>query len=228
MARAAVIRHVAFEDAGLLGPLLEKRGLEVLDLDAATDDLEPVEDADLLVVLGGPISVNDVWDYPFIDTELALLKARLAADRPTLGICLGAQLMAKALGAAVKPNGGKEIGWAPLELTEDGGILSELADVPVLHWHGEVFDLPQGARLLAKTAMTPHQAFSWGARALALQFHPEVTARGLERWFVGHTGEIAATPGIDVRSLRDATATHAPMLLAAGTRFFEQWLASVL
>jgi GMP synthase (glutamine-hydrolysing) len=187
-----------------------------------------VEDADLLVVLGGPISVNDVWDYPFNDTELALLKARLAADRPTLGICLGAQLMAKALGAAVKPNGGKEIGWAPLELTEDGGILSELADVPVLHWHGEVFDLPQGARLLAKTAMTPHQAFSWGARALALQFHPEVTARGLERWFVGHTGEIAATPGIDVRSLRDATATHAPMLLAAGTRFFEQWLASVL
>jgi GMP synthase (glutamine-hydrolysing) len=225
MKRAAAIRHVAFEDLGLLEPLLAARGFAVTYLEAATDDLSPARDAELTVVLGGPISVNDRADYPFLDAEIALVADRLAAGRPLWGFCLGAQAMAAALGARIYAAGAREIGWAALSLTERGRHeLAELEGVPVLHWHGETFDLPDGARLLASTGLTPHQGFSLGDHALALQFHPEVTARGLERWFVGHTGEIAATPGIDVGSLRAATARHAAACAGAGTALFSRWL----
>lgn len=229
MPAAAVIRHVAFEGAGSFRAALAARGFDVLDLSAPTDDLSPAAEADLLIVLGGPISANDTGDYPFLDTEIALLRDRLAADRPTLGICLGAQIMARALDAPVYPAREKEIGWAPLHLTPAGvDLLAHLHKVPVLHWHGETFDLPPGARLLASTAPVPNQAFTVGRRGLGLQFHPEVTATDLEAWFVGHTREIAATPGLDVASLRADTAECAPALEAAGPRFFANWLDRVM
>jgi GMP synthase (glutamine-hydrolysing) len=225
MKRAAAIRHVAFEDLGLLEPLLAARGFAVTYLEAATDDLSPARDAELTGVLGGPIRINDRADYPFLDGEIALIADQLAAGRPTWGFCLGAQAMAAALGARIHAGQAPEIGWSALSLTQAGQQeLAELEGVPVLHWHGETFELPEGARLLASTGLTPHQAFSFGDHALALQFHSEVTARGLERWFVGHTGEIAATPGIGVASLRAATARHAAACARAGAALFTRWL----
>jgi len=226
---ALAIRHVAFEDLGLLEPLLRERGFAVRYLEAPTDPVE-IGDPDLLVVLGGPIGVYDEAIYPFIAPELAAIARRLAADRPTLGLCLGSQLMARALGARVYPGeNGKEIGWAPLTLTRTG-LQSPLrhlaAEVAVLHWHGDTFDLPAGAARLAASAKYANQAFRWGMRGLALQFHAEAT-EGLERWFVGHAGEIAATPGLSVPGLRADTARHVDTMRAKGRALFAEWLDEI-
>ncbi len=229
---ARVITHVAFEDLGSFGQILRESGFELAYLNAASDDLDAVkpETDDLLVVLGGPISVNDVGEYPFLETEIGLLKKRLAADRPTLGICLGAQLIARALDAKVYPGQQKEIGWSPLQLSTAGSrsALRHLVGdgVSVLHWHGETFDLPPEAELLASTGLYENQAFAFG-RALALQFHPEVTARGLEQWFVGHIAEIHQTDGISVNQLREDTARFADTLQVRAYRFFTEWLEQV-
>jgi GMP synthase (glutamine-hydrolysing) len=224
------LRHVAFEDLGLLAPLLAKRGHEVRYVDVPTTDLENFDPLtpDLLVVLGGPIGVYENHLYPFLDTETELLARRLAARRPTLGICLGSQLMAKALGARVYPSGVKEIGWATLTLTPEGrdSPLRHLDSTPVLHWHGDTFDLPEGAERLASTAVCKNQAFRIGDAAFALQFHIEASGRALEAWFVGHTGEIAATPGISVPQLRADTARCSASIERAGAACLEEWLAA--
>lgn len=232
MKTVLAIRHIAFEDLDSFAALLTERGYAIRYCEAGYDDLtalDPVAD-DLWVVLGGPIGVYEDAAYPFIRDELQLLRARLAAGRPTLGICLGCQMIALALGARVYPGGHKEIGWKPLRLTEAGqhSPLSAFADqTPVLHWHGDTFDLPEGATLLASSNLYPHQAFLWGSCALALQFHIETTARGLERWFIGHAGEIAATPGLSVPGLRRETANHAANAEAKGRQCLAAWLDQV-
>jgi GMP synthase (glutamine-hydrolysing) len=231
-ARVDVIRHLAFEDLGGFADVLARCGYEIHYYDAGVDELGSIDPlgCDVLIVLGGPISSNDVDDYPFLETEIDLLRRRIAADRPTLGICLGAQLIARALGASVYAGAVKEIGWSPLRLTPaalDTPVrYLGLAELAVLHWHGETFDLPEGAVHLAASDKYPNQAFMLG-RTLALQFHAEVTAAGLERWFIGHTGEIQQTDGISVQQLRADTAKHADMMQRQGAIFFESWLQAV-
>lgn len=232
MKTTLAIRHVAFEDLGSFEAVLRRRGHDIAFAEAggglaAIDALAP----DLMVVLGGPIGACDNRDYPFLGEEVALIARRLEARRPILGICLGAQLMARALGARVYAAPAKEIGWSALTLTTEGrrSVLRHLApqSTPVLHWHGDTFDLPAGADLLASTPLCAHQAFSWGESALALQFHAEVTAAGLANWYIGHALEIAATPGIDVTRLRADAATWAPGLAVLGPKCFAEWLDEV-
>jgi GMP synthase (glutamine-hydrolysing) len=231
-ARADVIRHLAFEDLGGFADVLTRCGFEIRYFDAGVDDLSAIDPlgGDLLIVLGGPISSNAVDDYPFLETEIDLLRRRIAADRPTLGICLGAQLIARALGARVYAGPVKEIGWSPLQLTtaarETPMQHLGIANLSVLHWHGETFDLPEGAMHLAASDKYPNQAFMLG-RTLAMQFHAEVSATGLERWFIGHTGEINQTAGISVRQLRADTAKYAEAMQRQGALFFDNWLQSV-
>jgi GMP synthase-like glutamine amidotransferase len=138
---AVALRHVAFEDLGLLAPVLAREGFDVVYRDAAVEELlhDSIANADLLVVLGAPIGAYETDAYPFLKSELALIEHRLSRDLPTLGICLGAQLMASALGSRVFAGPVKEIGWGHVELAGDGAAscLNPLgeADAVVLHWH---------------------------------------------------------------------------------------------
>jgi GMP synthase (glutamine-hydrolysing) len=222
------IRHVHFEDLGAFGPELEAAGFTIQYRDAGIDDLRAMPDADLLVVLGGPIGAYEDDLYPFLAEEIALLERRLASGRPTLGICLGAQLMARALGARVYPGPAKEIGWAPLTLAEAGasGPLRHLGDAPMLHWHGDTFDLPDGATRLASTPICANQAFARGASALAFQFHPEADGAGFERWLIGHAAEIAQA-GLSPRALRADTQRFAAEAGARGRRCLRDWLGGL-
>jgi len=222
---ALAIRHVHFEDLGVFRLELEAAGFTVQYHDAGVDDLREVPDADLLVVLGGPIGAYEDHLYPFLTEEIALLEKRLAAGRPTLGICLGAQLMARALGAKVYPGPAKEIGWAPLTLTEAGASspLRHLGEAPVLHWHGDTFDLPEGAARLASTPLCANQAFARGASALAFQFHPEADGAGFERWLIGHAAEIAQAK-LSPCVLRADTQRLAAEAGARGRRCLRAWL----
>lgn len=227
MKTAIAIHHVCFEDLGTLEPLLEARGYTVRYVDATVDDLRRLDviTPDLLVVLGGPIGAFDEALYPFIADELTLLRQRLESRRALLGICLGAQLTARALGAHVGSMGTKEIGYAPLSLTVEGKAspLGALGDVPVLHWHGDQFDIPAGAVRLAATEVCPNQAFAFENHVLGLQFHLEADARRIERWLVGHHCELAQS-GIDLCELRSrAHALQAP-LSAAACAVFSRWL----
>lgn len=234
MKKALAITHVAFEDLGSLGTVLAQAGFEVTLIDASTADWRTVEPIapDLLVVLGGPIGVYEREAYPFIEAEIGFIRTRLASKRPTLGICLGTQLMAAAAGARVYPGTkGKEIGWAPLHAGKDSALFplfTELldSDLPVLHWHGDTFDLPEQALHLAGTTAYANQAFAIGQYGLGLQFHPEVTEQGLERWYVGHACELANAK-IDIGQLRKDSQIYAPRLEIAAQRFWRNWLASL-
>lgn len=232
MKHATVIRHIAFEDLGSLAEALSQQNYTVRYLEAGIDDLTSIDPStDLLVILGGPIGAYDEQDYPFLLDELHLLERRLTDDLPTLGICLGAQLMARALGAKVYPGSRKEIGWSPLKLSSTGQqtALAHLAEdqTAVLHWHGDTFDLPAGAIHLAATALYHNQAFSWKQRGLALQFHPEVTAQGLERWFIGHACEIGTTPDITVAKLREDSVRYAEQLSIQAAKLWQDWLTAL-
>jgi GMP synthase (glutamine-hydrolysing) len=233
--KAIVFNHVAFEDLGSLAEPLIERGFEIrsVDVPCTTFPIQEAYSCDLLIVLGGPIGVYDQKDYPFLTDEIALIRTRLLARKPTLGICLGAQLMAAALGTRVYPGAnGKEIGWAtiqPIPVPDCPEWFAPLLkpDLPVLHWHGDTFDLPAGAQHLAKSDLYPNQAFAIENFALGLQFHPEVTAAGMERWYVGHACELSAA-GLAVTKLRSDTKQYAAALQQAAKIFWNRWLDYIL
>jgi GMP synthase (glutamine-hydrolysing) len=223
-----VVRHVAFEHAGTFAGVLAERGHSVTVRDAGIDALAPAAVAvpDLLVVLGGPLGANDERTYPFLLDELALIERQARLDRPLLGIGLGAQLMARALGGRAYKGNVKEIGFSPLILTAEGraGPLGVFGDAwPVLHWHGDTFDPPRGATLLAMTAHYRHQAFEIGPRTLGLQFHAEVEAHEIERWLIGHAVELT-TARLDPAQIRAAARQFGDGLAARARRFLGQWL----
>ncbi|QBQ96237.1 glutamine amidotransferase [Paraburkholderia pallida] len=226
------IRHVYFEDLGSFERVLGERGRPVRYVDvgfARVGALNPVS-ASLMVILGGPINACDDARYPTLGPIAGLIEKRIAAGLPTLGICLGAQLIARVLGARVYAAGHQEIGWTPLTLTEAGHASAlrhvDGASSSMLHWHGDTFDLPQGATRLASTPLCENQAFSWGSHVLGLQCHPEVRADRFEPWLIGHAAEIDAA-GIDVNALRAQTAHHGPRLEAQASRMFGEWLDAV-
>lgn len=228
MKTAIAIRHVHFEDMGTLEPLLHQHGYRTCYYDAGIQRLDRVEiqEANLLVVLGAPIGAFDQDAYPFLIQELNLIKQRIETRRPLLGICLGAQLMARTLGASVTPMKRKEIGFSPVALTVAGQASSLAAlpgGTPVLHWHGDQFAIPAGLQSLATTYLCPHQAFALEDYGLGLQFHLEVDAQRLESWFIGHAIELLQA-GIDPRILRSQAEEHGARLKKAADAVFNLWL----
>ncbi|MFZ6680106.1 glutamine amidotransferase [Undibacterium sp. Tian12W] len=230
MKTALIIHHVAFEDAGSFLALLKEQDFNIQEVNACTQGwaaLDPLA-ADVCIVLGGPIGAYEDDNYPFLLREVYFLQQRLHADLPTLGICLGAQIMARALGASVYPAAAKEIGWFPLKVTNEG------KDTPVrhfdarhcnmFHWHGDTFDLPQGAQLLASSEACHNQAYGWGKHGLAFQCHPEVTAAGLEAWFVGNAYEMAHEK-LSIPQTRQQAASNTLDLAHQARLFFTEWLS---
>lgn len=215
---AVALRHVNFEGLGTLATVLADNGFHIEYCDVGSHNLQSLDplEPDLLIVLGGPMGVYEKEQFPFLEHERQILAARLEKDRPTFGICLGAQLMAAAMGAKVFPSGVKEIGFSTLSLTEAGreGPLRHLANTPVLHWHGDTFDLPAGTVHLAASELCARQAFARGANILGVQFHMEADTADLERWLIEYAGELAEA-GIPPDRLRSEAVQIGPTMVKA-------------
>ena len=231
MKRALIVRHVPREGAaGYLQPI-EAAGYEIERIDVASADFDHVDlcAPDLLIMMGGPMGVYEQDIHPWIPVQIAKLAARLEQDRPTLGVCLGSQMIAAALGGRVFPGGQMELGFAPVTLNEkgEGSPLCHLQDVPVLHWHSDTFELPHGVELLASTSAYEHQAFRRGRNLLALQFHAEMGEDPrFEDWLTHFWADldIAQQCGIALRRDHDQ---HGPGAVAAGRAMITEWLDGI-
>lgn len=228
MKRGLIIRHVPYEGvAGYRAPI-EAAGyaldrIDVADPAFATLDLR---EPDLLIMMGGPMGVYEQGQYPWITCQLRRLKLRLESDKPTIGVCFGAQMIAAALGAEVYAGPHKEVGFHPIKLTVAGmtSPLQQIADVPVLHWHGDTFTLPDNVELLGSSHVYDHQAFRRGRNLLALQFHAEMGEDPRFHEWIEEWPESVIEAGGDEASLRAAHDRHGPVAVAAGQRMIAQWL----
>lgn len=176
--RSHYLQHVPFEGLGSIEAWLQKANYQISSTQLFdSDELPEINDIDLLIVMGGPMSVNDQQKHPWLVNEKAFIRRVIEAGKPVLGICLGAQLIANALGAKVSPNPVKEIGWYPVETvaSESDSIFRFPEALRVFHWHGENFSLPKGAVRIAKSKACENQAFQIGANVMGLQFHLETT-----------------------------------------------------
>lgn len=175
--RIRIFQHVPFEGPAAIAEWANSKGHEMaFTRFYENDPLPAASDVDMLVVMGGPMGVYDVEEYPWLRNEIAFIADAVESGKPVLGVCLGSQLLAAALGAKVYPNQEKEIGWFPVQFSADWAP----ASLTVCHWHGDTFDLPEGATLLAHSAVTPHQAYQYGDHAVGLQFHLEMTPESLD------------------------------------------------
>ena len=192
------LQHIDFETPDTILEWAKERGHS---LNAtrffAGESLPDLQDIDLLVIMGGPMSVNDDGQYPWLADEKRFIREAVEKGRRVLGICLGAQLLASVLGAKVYANPQKEIGWFPVSLTPEGKQSRVFHGFePTFQWHGDTFDLPQGATLLATSEACPNQAFQFGENAYGLQFHMEVSPRGVQGLIEYGKDELVSAPFI--------------------------------
>lgn len=221
---ALVIQHTPMAHLGGFEPVLAARGWQVRVIEPG-DIGGAADDADLVIVLGGDEAVYDLDSYPHLEAEIGFLKRRLEAEQPTLGICLGAQLMAEALGGRVSKGKSDVIGFRRVDLTEAGkdSPLRHFAGIPLMQWHGDSFRLPAGATRLASSAEYSNEAFRMGDYALALQFHPELVGEMYEQWIADGASELAALD-IDPDDLRAQRDEHGAAMQAATAAMLGEWL----
>ncbi len=228
MSRVVVFQQTSHEPLGLLDDVFAAFGLtvQVIPLYKAVPDAVDWMGTLGLVVLGGPMNVDETDTYPFLKREVQWIREALASQVPILGICLGSQLLAKALGAAIYPNRTKEIGWYEINLTEQAAedllFLGLPASLIVFQWHGDTFDLPKGAVLLATSPQCRNQAFRMGDNAWGLQFHPEMTTDLIDRWLSlpGNAQDLSEFPPDHAQSVR----SHNVVMM----RHYRAWNTTVL
>ncbi|HHX82844.1 MAG TPA: type 1 glutamine amidotransferase [Pseudomonadaceae bacterium] len=187
------LQHVPYEDLGSMEPHLKARGHELSCSPLYKSELShAVEDLDWLIITGGPMGVRDERIYPWLVEEKRFIREVIAQGKPVLGICLGAQLAAEALGAEVRPNPLREIGWFPVQRVADPASSPLAAVFPdtitAFHWHGDTFDLPEGAIHLASSEACRNQGFIWNNQVIGLQFHLETTQSCVEN-LIAHCGD---------------------------------------
>jgi len=227
------LQHVPHETPGAIEPALVEAGLEcrAVELFREVPPSMPWHEAAGLVVMGGPMNVDQTDQFPFLAAEKAWIREAIDEGLPVLGVCLGSQLIARALGAEVTANPVKEIGWYPLELSaaasEDVLFCGCPSPVTVFQWHGDTFAVPEGAVALATSPLCRNQAFRYGQRVYALQFHIEVTAAMIEAWLgePENQREMAALEKIDPSEIRRLTPRYLPEMSAVGERVFRRFAA---
>lgn len=233
MKKLLVLQHVPHEILGTLNPLLKRAGFRIRYVNFARHpDAEPTLDGyNGLVVLGGPMSVNDAHRLPHLNTEMRLIEQALQRNLPVLGICLGAQLIAKTLGASVYPNEEKEIGWydvSPTGHAESDPLLAELQrSEKIFQWHGETFEIPKTGLHLAFSSLCANQAFRYGANVYGFQFHLEVDAPMIHRWLrvAENRREILALGGkIDPEGIHAETPHRIGRLAELSDRVFSGFI----
>ncbi len=226
--RCHVLQHVAFEGPAAIADYAARHDHPVTTTRPFAGEPLPLPTAfDVLVVMGGPMSVNDTDQHPWLAPEIACIADTIAANKRVLGVCLGAQLIAKALGAQVYPGPAKEIGWFPVRrVTAEPPFGPLLPDAfTPLHWHGDTFDLPPAATRLAATDLTPNQAFNLGPRVLALQFHLEATPDSVADLVTGAGHEITPGPNQQPPASIESGAHRTPVTNALLNQLLDRLLA---
>jgi GMP synthase (glutamine-hydrolysing) len=228
---ALIIRHVPHEGVAGYRKPIEDAGYDVARIDVTDPDFATLDlrEPDLLIMMGGPMGVYEQDRHPWIACQLRRLKQRLEADRPTLGVCFGAQMMASALGAKVYLGPAKEVGFHPVQVHEHVGDspLRHVREVPVLHWHGDTFTRPEGVELLASTSLYEHQAFRRGRTQLALQFHAEMGEDPRFDAWIDQWPEAVVEAGGCPNALRHKHDELGPGAVAAGRAMIADWLAQL-
>jgi GMP synthase-like glutamine amidotransferase len=224
--RAVCLKHVPFEGPGAFATTLKNLGVS-LDYCLVPKDGLPPDPGDLLIVMGGPMSVND--PDPWIAEETAFIRSALLAGTAVIGICLGSQFMAKALGATVRPGKALEIGMTKIRLTKDGQRDPLFGSCPetfnVFEWHGEVFDLPKDCVALAGSDLAPLQAFRYGARAYGLLFHLEMEEAGIDSLCRECAPDLTKAC-LTAQQVKDAALPHLPQLHRIADRLIGHLLDS--
>jgi GMP synthase (glutamine-hydrolysing) len=233
MEEVLVFQHDPFEDLGFFAQVLEKerasyRTLRLFHGEMPGADLQHIA---ALIILGGPMGIDDEEKFPFLRWEKKIIRAALDESVPILGVCLGAQLIAGALGSRVYPGPVSEIGWSPISITPHGQVDSLLGYLPenatVFQWHSDGFDLPPGAVCLASSRHYGTQAFRLGKSIYGLQFHLEVTSRMIERWIGERSKELASAPYVSPEKILADTKNYAPTSKYYGERFLAEFVRRI-
>jgi GMP synthase-like glutamine amidotransferase len=233
MEEVLVFQHDPFEDLGFFAEVLEKQRADyrVVRLFHGEMPAEEWEHVRALIILGGPMNVDEEENFPFLRWEKRIIRAAIEEAVPMLGVCLGAQLIAATLGTPVFHGPVKEIGWSPISITPHGQVDSLLGYLPesatVFQWHGDGFDLPPGAIRLASSAHYSTQAFRVGKTIYGLQFHLEVTPRMIERWIDERSKDLALAPYVLPDKIIADTQSYAPTLKYYAERFLSEFVRRV-
>jgi len=233
MKRILVFQHVPYEILGTFNPLLKAAGFRIryINFGRTPDAVPNVDKYDGLIILGGPMCLDQVESHPHLQTEIEAVRQAMQLHMPVLGICLGAQLIAAAVGARVYKNPVKEIGWydvTPTEAGQSDPLFSKFAGTErIFQWHGDTFDIPHGAVNLATSPDCINQAFRWGDRTYGLQFHLEVDAALIHRWLKTpvHMRELEQLGGkIDPEQILAETPVHIGRTMNLGERLFGEYI----